>query len=163
MCFTDLCFREFWPRWSWPQALLLPAAQEAALRWAARLLLSRPGLEADSMALAEVVSRWCEFSLLYLGRWAQPQAQQAAGQADEAGDPGTPPPAEELLRRLAALASTALKVTAALRSRRVAAGPRLGADSLEARLLGTVGGCCKVIHALEPISPDLQASRQASR
>ncbi|KAL4433215.1 hypothetical protein ABPG77_003263, partial [Micractinium sp. CCAP 211/92] len=167
MCFAKLTLTESCPRWSWPQSLLLPAALEAALRCAARLQLSQHGLEAQITELVEKAVVWCEVSLLYLGRFAQPQAQQAAGQqadgqARRAGDPVELPPADDLLRRLAALASTALKVTAVLCSRRGTAAPPLSKDSLEARLLGIVGGCCKVIHALEPISPDLQASRRAS-
>lgn len=163
-CFEELYLREFFPRWRWPHALLLPAALETALRFAARVLLSQPGLQSDSTSLAEEAARWCRCSLDYLARCAQPQAQQAAGQASRAGGPGALPPAEELLCRLAALASTALKVIAALRCRRGSAAPPLGIDSLEARLSSTVSGCCRLVDAAKNLlDAELQDPARAAR
>lgn len=163
--FGQLNVHEFYPRWRRAQALLLPAALEAALRCAARLRLSQPSLEAGSMAVAHEAAGSCGDALLYLSSYAELHAQRAssaAGQACMAGGLEALP-AEQLVCSLIALASTTLKVIATLRSGGHAAGPPLGLGSLEANLLGTFRGCSALLRGAMLVAPPVQAVSRVIR
>lgn len=144
------------PRWRWAQVLLLPAAMEAALRCTAGLRLSQPSLEADSIAAAEEAGGSCANALRYLACCAELQALKAAGQSCEARGLDALP-AGQLVRRMTALASTALKVIAVLHSRGQAAGP------LDSWLLCALQGCCVLTAFALLDAPEVPASGRGLR